>query len=80
MAERLKARLADLLAAGCLNDLVAGRPEASREGRQVSVDLCDGMKLVFCVNHDVLPLTRGGAVDWSNVSRVKILRIGKQNV
>lgn len=77
VAEKLKRRLADLRAATCVNDLVAGKPR-ELEGdcqNQMAVDLCDGYNIVFCANHNAAPLLKSGAIDWARVSRVKILRI-----
>ena len=77
MAERLKRRLADLRAANCVKDLVAGRPRQLRGDRagQVAIDLGDGFQLVFCTNHGVPPLVDRSQVDWSRVNRVKIVSI-----
>jgi hypothetical protein len=41
------------------------------------VDLGDGYRLVFSANHPRNPLKADGTVDWSKVSRVKILGIEK---
>jgi proteic killer suppression protein len=75
VAERLKSRLADLDAASCVKELVAGRPREIPKGR-VAVELCDGFLLVFCANHDDVPLGEGGVVDWLRVNRVKVLSVG----
>jgi plasmid maintenance system killer protein len=82
VAERLKRRLADLRAANCVADLVAGRPRElqSAEPGQMSVDLGDGFKLVFSANHSPAPLVGGGSVNWSKVNRVKILSIESDHV
>lgn len=77
MADKLRRRMADLRAATCVKDLVAGRPSEFEDARrqQFSVDLCEGSRIVFCANHNTIPLLKSGGVDWSRVSRVKILRI-----
>ncbi len=82
VAERLKRRLADLRAANCVKDLVAGRPRELRGDRagQVAVDLGDGFQLVFCTNHSVPPLLDGSHVDWSRVNRVKIIYVERDYV
>ena len=52
MAEKLKRRLADLRAATCVKDLVAGRPrELDARHRRIAVDLSEGSRIVFCANH-----------------------------
>lgn len=76
-AAKLKRRLADMRAAASVKELVAGRPREVEGGRRpcFAVDLCDGSHIVFCANHHTTPLLASGGVDWSKVSRVKILRI-----
>lgn len=73
VAEKLKRRLADLRAASCVKDLVAGRPREV-EGIMV-VDLCDDYRIILCANHNSIPLLDTGVIDWSMVNRVKILKI-----
>jgi len=77
MAEKLTRRLADLRAATCVKDLVAGRPREldGARHRHIAVELCNGARIVFCANHNAIPMLESGGVDWSRVSRVKILRI-----
>ena len=75
VAEILKHRLADMRAATCTNDLVAGQPRLSADGEQMVVDLCDGYRIVFKANHTRNPLTEAKDVDWPKVIRIKILRI-----
>jgi hypothetical protein len=77
VAQKLRRRLADLRAATSVNDLVAGRPR-ELEGaphRNLAVNLSESSRIVFCANHNTIPLLPSGRVDWSRVSRVKILRI-----
>jgi plasmid maintenance system killer protein len=77
VAERLKRRLADLRAANCVQDLVAGRPRelAGTRAGQIAVELGDGFQLIFSANHSVPPLLDGVRLDWSKVNRVKIVSI-----
>lgn len=72
-AEKLKHRLADLRAVSSVKDLVAGRPREV-EGT-IIVDLCNDYCIILCANHNSNPLLDTGAIDWSKVNRVKILRI-----
>lgn len=77
VASALRRRLADLRAASCVADLLAGQP-SEIEGstlRQFGVHLSQGHRLVFCANHNVTPELKSGGTDWSLVTRVKILRI-----
>lgn len=76
MAEKLKRRLADLRAASCVNDLVAGRPrKRGSRNRQMALNLYKSSKIIICANHNTTPVLESGNVDWSKVTRIKILRI-----
>jgi len=81
VAEKLSRRLSDLRAATSVKDLIAGRPRELRGARQpcLVVGLCEGSRLVFGPNHNVMPRLESGYVDWSKVSRVKILRIERDD-
>src|SRR5262249_37761402 len=78
IAQTLRRRLSDLRAATNVKDLVAGRPRELAGSRRgcVAVQLSSESRLVFRANHTVLPVLDTGDVDWSKVSRVKILSIG----
>jgi proteic killer suppression protein len=77
VAGRLKARLADLSAASCVKELVAGRPRqlTGRRPGCLAVKLTSGWRLVICANHNAVPEVDGGAIDWSRVNRVKVVDI-----
>lgn len=77
VAELLKHRLADLRAATSPEDLIAGRPRVldGTGGDHMALDLHDKYHIVFAVNHCDNPFDDTGSVDWSRVSRIKILRI-----
>ena len=81
VAGQLKRRLSDMRAANRVSDLVAGRPRAiAGEGEQrFAVELSDGFRIVFCANHNALPMLKSGSVNWSKVSRVKILGIERDH-
>lgn len=77
LAEKLKRRLADLVAVSFVTDLFAlpGRPRElsnDRHGRMV-IDLINGQQLVFQSGHIRERILQSGAVDWSRVRRIKIL-------
>jgi hypothetical protein len=72
--------LADLRAAANLTDLVACNPkQARRPKEELMLDLADGYSVVLAANHATVPRLRSGDIDWSNVSRIKLLRIEKHN-
>ncbi len=81
VAEVLKRRLADMRAATSVKDLVAGRPREleGTEYRHIAIDLCEDYRILFCANHNVMPVLESGDVDWSKVSRIKILRIERDH-
>jgi proteic killer suppression protein len=81
VSEKLRRRLSDLRAATSVKDLVASRPRELRGVRQpyLAVELCEGSRLVFGPNHTVMPVLESGDVDWSRVSRVRILRIERDD-
>jgi proteic killer suppression protein len=78
VSEKLRRRLADIRAAVSVNDLIAGRPyelDGARQ-RRIAVRLGEKQRLVFGANHAVPPKLESGKMDWSKVSRVKVLQIG----
>ena len=79
-ANVLKRRLADLRAAANATDLVAGNPrQAPRSKEELMLDLVEGCAVVLAANHTTVPRLGSGAIDWSNVSRIKLLRIERPN-
>jgi hypothetical protein len=80
VAEALKHRLADLAAATTGKDIIAGRPSTfGLAGECMSVDLGTDRKLVFVANHVKKPLGANKRVDWSKVTRIKLLGIQNAN-
>lgn len=77
VSETLRRRLADMRAAVSVGDLIAGRPHEldGTPQRRIALGLGGGQRLIFCANHAVLPKLESGKMDWSKVSRVKLLRI-----
>jgi len=78
VATMLKRRLADLLAAETIEDLVVGNPRQviENEHSSIQITLSDGYCLVLGANHAKTMIDNIGQPDWSNVRRVKVLRIG----
>ncbi len=81
VTNKLKRRLADLIAAPTARDIIAGKPtiEQGNPHERMSVQLGDGFRLVFVANHNQNPLLKGGAVDWSKVNRIRIIEIEAEN-
>ncbi len=79
VAEQLKHRLGDIMAAKSPADLIAGHPRLSSDGQATIIDLCNGQQLVFKANHTRCPKTKDDVIDWSRVSRIKIVKIEKND-
>lgn len=77
-ARKLRARLDDLDAATRVAELVAGRPHPLRGERagQFALDLQGGVRLVFEPNHNPIPCREAGGIDWSCVTKIRIIYIG----
>ncbi|WP_449417638.1 hypothetical protein [Phormidium nigroviride] len=78
MAKKLKARLADLIAASSVTELVAGHPHplTGDLAGKFALDLVHPKRLVFEPEHDPIPRTEDGGIDWSQVTRINIIWIG----
>lgn len=78
----LRRRLADLRAAADMAEFMELVGDCAKRGPtkdQLVTDLVDGAILVLGPNHVNTPRTTSGGIDWSQVSRVKILRIGRSD-
>lgn len=74
-ARKLMNRLADLSAAHTVHELVAGRPHPVDGADEYAVNLGDTSRIIFCANHVTNPVLGNGAIDWSRVRRIRVLRI-----
>jgi hypothetical protein len=79
-AEKLKLRLADLRASPCILDL----PPVSickydDTDPQLIIMLSENLRIVLSMNHNVVPRLSSNGIDWSKVTRLKILRIENEN-
>ena len=78
-ARKLRARLADLRAAAAVSSLVPGHPHPLKGDRagQFAVSLAGGARLVFEPANDPVPIVaRDGSVDWTRVTRVRVVFVG----
>jgi hypothetical protein len=73
-SEALKHRLADLVAAKSVRDLLAGRPRFC-DNQNMVIDVGTTHHIVLKANHVEDPMMDSNNVDWDRVSRLKILRI-----
>lgn len=76
-AASLRRRLADFRAVDCVGDIMTGNPREvlGSDPPSYAVTICNGSIIVFCANHNTNPLLVSGSIDWSKVSRIKILEI-----
>lgn len=77
-AKKLKSRLADLSAAASVSGLVAGHPHPLRGDRlgQFAVSLAGGARLVFEPANEPRPLLADGTIDWTRITRIRVVFIG----
>ena len=80
VALKLQSRLADLTAAKCVNDIIAGNPSEvlNTPFPNYKIDLLNNYIIIFAANNVELPLLHKG-IDWTKVNRIKILEINKDN-
>lgn len=72
-------RLDDLETAATIYELVVKKPvelDGDLKG-QLSLELADGVNLAFDANHNDVPLDKHGSVNWKQVTRIKIMNIGR---
>lgn len=80
VAEALKHRLADIHAADTLNELpISHRCVAAEEGEHIVIDLGAGYSIALAANHRRNPTGKGGEIEWGMVSRLKVMRIGRDD-
>lgn len=78
IAHELNKRVADVRAAETALDLLVGArvvDDVGYEGMHVS--LTDGFELILVANHVQNPTTAPGKIDWTKVTRVKVLEISR---
>jgi hypothetical protein len=77
LSAQLQIRLADLAAVDYVSELLAGKPRELHGDRsdQMSLCLAENTYLIFKCGHTKPRTLDSGQVDWSNVSRIKILGI-----
>ena len=76
VAKTLRSRLADCEAAPSVAELIAGRPRELSDAT-MSLELEGGSFLVFAVNHESVPVTADGHVDWAKVHSIRVLKIAR---
>ena len=81
LAKKLKARLADFLAAENVSQIIVGRSQALDNARspEMVVILGPTARLRIRANHRKIPRTDAGGVDWSLITRIQIRRIERDD-
>ncbi|MFZ2488409.1 MAG: killer suppression protein [Anaerolineae bacterium] len=78
-AQRIRQRLDDMAAAGCLQEMerLPGRCHELKGNRagQLALDLDHPYRLIFKPDHDPVPIKSDGGLDWQAVTSVVILGI-----
>ncbi|MGB5633068.1 MAG: hypothetical protein WBM44_07685 [Waterburya sp.] len=77
-ARKLRTRLADLMAAETVTELISGRPHPLKGDRagEFALDLDGGKRLVFESANESVPLKEDDSTDWSKVTSIRIVFIG----
>jgi proteic killer suppression protein len=77
-ARKLQNRLADIQSANDVLDLPAGKPHPLKgdlEG-QYAINLAGGQRLVFVPANNPTPMIDDENIDWSRVTKIRIIKIG----
>lgn len=77
LAFRLQTRLADFISVKSIYSLAVSWKFVGES--EVSIELGEGYNLIFSPNHNTPPLLENGELDWSQVTRIKLLRIEEPN-
>jgi proteic killer suppression protein len=80
LADRLQQRLAELKAADTLEDIHRLPParchELSQDRKgQLAVDVVHPKRLIFKPDHNPVPRKPDGGLDWSHVTRIRVIEI-----
>lgn len=76
VARKLRARLADLLAAPNCDEIVTGNPlPTNGVSPKLAITLWKGYRMIFSVNHPQCPKRSNGNIDWSRVTRLRLVKI-----
>jgi len=74
---QIQARLSDIFAASNIDELFVGNPHKTGEFpfMNYTIDLTKGFRLEFCANDMEKSYLENGELDWSKISRIKIVNI-----
>lgn len=77
-AKKLHRRIADIQAANDVSELPAGKlhPLKGERQGQFALELSDGKRLIFVSANNPTPLNEDGSMDWSRVTKIRVIEIG----
>ena len=78
VAEALRGCLADLRAAVTIADVTSGYAAEMVSKIEVKISPYEGVHIRLRANDRQVPTKRGNGVDWTKVTRVKIMEISKR--
>ena len=77
VATKLRNRLADIDASQNVEELASGRPQKQDgDPPTLTLHLSKSCSVTFCANHSRPRTNPDGTVDWSRVTRIKLIKIG----
>lgn len=78
-ADKLFSRISDLMSSESIHDLPVGNPQPWGEfpHELYKIDIDKNYILVFCASNPKKTYLNNGHLDWSCVSRIKLLKIEK---
>lgn len=80
IAAKLKSRLGDLRAMPNAAELLnVPYPLSLNDKEHILITLRNDYVMILCASHINNPLSNNGKIDWSKVTRVKVLEIGVSN-
>jgi proteic killer suppression protein len=77
-AKKLQTRIADLQSANDVLELPAGKPHPLQRDRkgQYAISLPDGKRIIFVPANNPTPMIDDKNIDWSRVTKIRIIEIG----
>jgi len=75
-ADSLRRRLADIRAVATVSELIDDLGIGRAEQDECVFEIGGGLTVRFNANNRQVPSTKPGGIDWTRVSRIKIVQIG----
>jgi len=81
VAKNLHHRLAEIRVAKSIDDILLGNPriiESEELEELLIMDISFDFIVVFCANHQIIPVDAKNRISWNKVSRIKVLQIERK--